>query len=92
MGAYAERFDYGPDGEPERYWPAGRSLPVVVDPVRKFGRPTIAETSTTTEIIAEMASAGDAPDYLAAAYDFDPASVAAAIRFEHLLAAGRVAA
>lgn len=73
------------DGIASRYWPAGRGVPVVVDPARQGGRPIIDGTRITTSVLHGMNVGGDPVEYLADAYSLDAAQVEAAIGFEHRL-------
>ena len=81
---YFARFDFE-DGVASRYWPAGRGVPVVVDPARQCGRPTIPGTRITTSVLHGMNSAGDPIEWLATAYGLDVAQIEAAVEFEHKL-------
>ena len=75
-------------GIASRYWPAGREVPVVVDPARQCGRPIIVGTRVTTEVLNGRNAAGDDVEGIADAYSLDVAQVEAAIGFEHRLQLG----
>lgn len=64
----------------KRYWPAGQDQPVVIDPQRSFGAPTV--DGIRTEVLYEMFVAGDPMDEIAAGYDLQREHVEAAIRYE----------
>ncbi len=70
----------------ERWWPLGRSIPVVLDPRIAFGAPVVAGARIRTNIVAGMASR-TTPDETARVYRVSVESVQAAVRFEHQLAA-----
>jgi uncharacterized protein (DUF433 family) len=70
----------------ERWWPLGRSVPVVLDPRIAFGAPVVAGTRIRTNIVAGMASR-TTPDETARVYRVSVESVQAAVRFEQQLAA-----
>lgn len=73
--------DFGDDGYPSRWWPAGRRASIVVDPERSFGAPIDAETSVPTKILA--AAGGNMGTQAAArAYEVPEAAVRRAMEFE----------
>lgn len=65
-----------------RWWPRGKSEPVVVDPDYGFGLPVVAGTGVRTEIIAERKRAGDALEEIAYDFGVGVSEVEAAIRYE----------
>ena len=71
----------------ERWWPLGRTAPVVLDPRIAFGAPTVVGTRLRTSFLAELHS-GLASDEIARTYRVPTEAVAAAVHFEkHLKAA-----
>lgn len=64
----------------QRYWPSGKDQPVIIDPRRSFGAPTVE--GIRTEVLYEMFVAGDPVDEIAKGYDLSRRTVEAAIRFE----------
>lgn len=82
--------DFGEDGNPRLWWPAGRRTNIVVDPARAFGAPIDGETSVPTSVLA-AAAAGLGIAEAAQAYDVPAAAVRRAVDFEagmeHRLAA-----
>ena len=83
MTTWAERFvdkvEFGPTVA-RRYFPVGKDHPVIIDPQRSFGVPTV--DGIRTEVVYEMFLAGDPVDEIAYGYDLDRNLVEAAIRFE----------
>jgi uncharacterized protein (DUF433 family) len=83
MTKWAERFvnkvEFGPQVA-RRYFPAGKEHPVVIDPRRSFGAPTVE--GVRTEVLFEMFLAGEPVDEIAAGYELDRNLIEAAIRFE----------
>jgi len=73
------------DGPVERVYPLDKSQPVVIDPLRSFGAPSVR--GIRTENLYELFQADESVDSIAAAYDLEPADVEAAIRFESRAAA-----
>lgn len=65
-----------------RLRPAGRKSPVVIDPARGFGMPSLLGRNLRTEVLAELSLAGDSNESIAAAYDLTAEQVEAALRFE----------
>lgn len=65
-----------------RFWPLGRDRAVVVDPRRGYGRPTVAGTRVTTEIIQALRRGGASVAHIADRYDLSRQAVRDAIAFE----------
>jgi uncharacterized protein (DUF433 family) len=89
------RIEWSDQGMPVRLFPFTRSSTdlgaqpraVVIDPRLSFGRPVLAHTGVTTEVIDDRFNAGDAPDEMAEDYGVAEADIWEAIRFERFLAA-----
>jgi uncharacterized protein (DUF433 family) len=75
----------GDDAEPRRLRPIAGIADVVVDPLRGFGEPVVR--GVRTEIIVELAKAGESQDAIAATYELERSVVEAAVRYELLRAA-----
>jgi uncharacterized protein (DUF433 family) len=60
--------------------PAGKASPVVIDPLLRFGRPTVA--GVATERLWELNDAGESLEDIAEAYDLDLYLVQAAVAYE----------
>jgi len=73
------------DGPVERLWPLDKTHPVVIDPLRSFGAPSVR--GVRTENIYELFQADESIESIATAYDLEPADVEAASRFESRAAA-----
>jgi len=67
----------------ERLFPLGRTKPIVLDPTRSFGEPTIPVAGVRTEIIAELIDAGEEPARIAEIYSISVADVEQVVDFEH---------
>ena len=65
----------------EKYWPLGRNRAVIVDPNHGFGRPTILGTNITTETIASLVRAGEAPHVVTGLFNIDIDAVKDAVEF-----------
>jgi uncharacterized protein (DUF433 family) len=74
--------DFGDDGSPTMWWPAGRKTNIIVDPQRAFGQPIDAMSSVPTAILAKASEQDGGVTAAANAYDVPEASVRAAIDFE----------
>ena len=84
---FLEEIDFDPaTALAERWWPLGKSNPILLDPRVAFGAPTIAGTRIRTTVIAGFANKTSAEE-TAKIYDIPPDSVLAAIEFESQLAA-----
>lgn len=66
-----------------RWWPAGRDIPIYIDPRYAFGKPIVVRGGISTSILAERFLAGESIQVLADDYTLDLATVQAAVRFEH---------
>lgn len=69
-----------------RWWPLGRTRPIVLDPRIAFGAPIVSGTAVRTAIVARLARR-TSPEEAAVAYEIERGQVAAAVEFEDLLAA-----
>jgi uncharacterized protein (DUF433 family) len=70
----------------ERWWPLGRSVPIVLDPKIAFGAPVIAGTSTRADVVSASARNNDRQS-AAEAYQVSLESVDGAVELESFLAA-----
>lgn len=73
--------DFGEDGNPKLWWPAGRRANIVVDPERSFGAPIDSETSVPTSVLATAAKELGVAE-TARAYEVPLGSVRRAMDFE----------
>lgn len=79
---FLDRVEFSDVGDLEalRIYPAGKGSPVVVDPERSFGVPTVR--GIRTDVLAELVDAGDPVDAIAEDYDLPIAELKAAIAYE----------
>lgn len=71
-----------------RWWPLGKSEPVVIDPERNFGHPMINNSCVATEVLAQaVKSSGGSTQEVARWYEIPESEVKAALRYEDSLAA-----
>jgi len=70
----------------QRWWPLGRTVPVVLDPAIASGAPTVEGTGVRTEVLAGLARRTGPVD-AANAYMVSVSSAEAAMQFERILAA-----
>ena len=73
-------FDPGEHGAIRRLFPAGLASPVVIDPLVRFGRPSVS--GVATERLWELADAGETIDEIAKGYDLPGEAVRAAVSYE----------
>jgi uncharacterized protein (DUF433 family) len=91
--AHLRRVEHDDAGMASRLYPFTRKRQldepkvVVIDPYISFGRPVLAGTGITTNIIAERYKAGESIDELAQDYGCDRFQVEEAVRCELALAA-----
>lgn len=74
----------GAGAHPRLLHPVTDLAEVVIDPLRGFGEPVVANRGVRTEVIAELLRAGDSPEMIADLYELDHSQVQAAIRYELL--------
>ncbi|WP_271897651.1 hypothetical protein [Candidatus Phyllobacterium onerii] len=74
--------EFGPDGNPLLWWPGGRRLNVVVDPLRSFGQPIDAASSVPTAVLATV-GIQEGIVGAALAYEVSEASIRRSIEFEN---------
>lgn len=77
--------DFGSDGNPLAWWPAGRQLNVVIDPARSFGQPIDASSSVPTAVLAAAAKHDGGIRNAALAYDVSETAIRHAIEFETMM-------
>lgn len=65
----------------ERFFPAGKSSSIVVDPHHQMGQPTISGTNILAGTLYSMHKAGESPDFIARLYGLKEAQVQDAIEF-----------
>lgn len=70
------------DGVAERLFPLGRDKPIVLDPDRSFGEPTVPVSGVRTEIVAELVEAGEEPARVAELYSLRVEDVEQVVEFE----------
>ncbi len=73
-------FDPPDNGEVRRLYPAGLASPVVIDPLVRFGKPSVG--GVATERLWELNDAGEPVDQVAEAYDMPEELVRAAVAYE----------
>ncbi len=73
-------FDPPDDGDVCRLHPAGRTTPVVIDPLVRFGRPTVE--GVAVERLWELHDAGESLEEIAEVYELERHVVGAAIAYQ----------
>ena len=81
LDPFLDTLDYE-DDLARRWWPCGKTEPVVVDPDYGFGLPVIAGTGVRTEIVAERSRAGDSLEDIAYDFGVQVPQIEAALRYE----------
>lgn len=77
-----ESFDFSHvDRLAERWYPAGREVPIVLDPRIGGGRPTIQGSGITVDTVYRRFRAGQTIEFLADDYDLDQSAIEEAIRY-----------
>jgi uncharacterized protein (DUF433 family) len=80
--AFLDRVEFAPKGEQwaERIYPAGKDSPVVMDPDRSSGAPTVR--GIRTEALVELVDAGEPIDEVADTFALDNETLRAALAYE----------
>jgi uncharacterized protein (DUF433 family) len=73
-------FEEPDEGDVRRLHPAGLGSPVVIDPLVRFGRPSVG--GVTTDRLWELADAGESFEQISAGYDLSSELVRAAVAYE----------
>ncbi len=73
-------FDPPEDGDVHRLYPAGTASPVVIDPLLRFGRPTVH--GVATERLWELFDAGESVGIIADGYELTEELVRSAVAYE----------
>jgi uncharacterized protein (DUF433 family) len=82
---FLDDMSFDPEtGLAARWWPLGRRVPVVLDPLLAFGAPVVEGTRIQTYVVAGMARRGSIRE-ASDAYELTAAQVQAAIEFERQL-------
>ena len=79
---FLQELDYDAQQLARRWWPMGRSAPIVVDPDYGFGLPVVSGSGVRTEIILERFRAGDLHEQIADDFNLSPIDVQRALQFE----------
>jgi uncharacterized protein (DUF433 family) len=74
-------IDFG-ENVPERWWPMSHRSQVVVDPVRNFGQPIVAQHGVPTRAIADAVAAEGSALKVATLFDLPAKAVRDALAFE----------
>jgi uncharacterized protein (DUF433 family) len=74
------------EGVPARWWPASKSVGIVVDPTRSFGQPVDDATGIPTRILSEAAISEGSVEGAAMVWRVPTASLRRAVSFEQELA------
>jgi len=84
---YLQQLDFDAESSlAQRWWPLGKTVPIVLDPRVSFGAPVVAGTATRTDVVGGLAAAASVP-VAADAFRIEERSVEAALQFESELAA-----
>lgn len=78
---FFKKVDFDPSGgDAQRLRPAGAASPVLIDPLVRFGKPTVS--GVATERLWELFDAGEDIDEIVDGYELDESEVRAAIAYE----------
>jgi uncharacterized protein (DUF433 family) len=82
---FFKKVEFGPSerGDVQRLRPAGPASPVVIDPLVRFGKPSV--DGVATERLWELFDAGETADEISAGYDMPAELVRAAVAYEEQL-------
>lgn len=77
---FFEKVEFDPGSNVSRLRPAGSTSPVVIDPLVRFGQPTVSGVATGR--LWELHDAGESVDEICGGYELDDDDVRAAIAYE----------
>jgi uncharacterized protein (DUF433 family) len=77
---FFKKVEFDPDEQVCRIHPAGTASPVVIDPLHRFGQPSIG--GVATERLWELYDAGETIEEIAAGHRMAPTSVRAGVAYE----------
>lgn len=80
-------LDFDDTGAASRWWPVGRTKPIVLDPAQAFGRPIIADAGVTTRALADAVVVEGTVEQVARLYEVSVSAVRNAVAFERRLTA-----
>lgn len=75
-------LDYAESGDAVRWWPRGKSTPIVLDPKRAFGAAIVARSAVPTRALFDAHRAGETAESIARWFRVGIDEVDAAIAFE----------
>jgi len=84
--SFAEKIEFKSDDLAEKFWPAGKSSSIIVDPHHQFGKPVINGTNVNAEVIFSMYQSGEPLESLSILYDLSEKEVFDAINFYRIAA------
>lgn len=80
--SFLNKVDFnGASGVAGRLFPLGKQRPIVLDPERSFGEPTVPY-GVRTDVLAELVEAGEDPERVAEIYELPVEHVRQAVSFE----------
>lgn len=86
VALYLDRVDFDEDdGAALRIYPVGKRTPILIDPKRSSGSPTIR--GVRTDALVELVEAGEPIEQVAEDFDLDPKELRAALAYEWQTAA-----
>jgi uncharacterized protein (DUF433 family) len=78
---FFKKVEFDPAGDDvRRLRPAGAASPIVIDPLVRFGKPTV--DGVASERLWELFDAGESVDEIAESYDMAPELIRAAVSYE----------
>lgn len=82
---FLEKVEFDPQeqGDVRRLRPAGKTSPVMIDPLVRFGQPSVA--GVATERLWELHDAGESVEEIADGYDLSQELIRAAVSYEEQL-------
>lgn len=78
---FFQRLDFDMDDLATRFYPLGRTKSIVIDPKRKLGQPTIANSNIYPETLYNHFKAGDPIAYIAHIYELSESQVQNALEY-----------
>lgn len=78
---FANKIEFNSNKIAEKFWPAGKSSDVIVNPHHQFGQPVLNGTNINAEVIFSMYESGEPIETIGILYDLTKKQVNDAISF-----------
>jgi uncharacterized protein (DUF433 family) len=78
---FAGKIDFDAGKIAQKFWPAGKTSDVIINPHNQFGQPVLNGTNVSAQVVFSMYESGERPETIAILYDLTRKQVEDAISF-----------